>query len=96
MNKRDLKEALHARLEENGFSSPSMAQTSRNVDYLFEIISESLAKGDDVAIQGIGTLSVVNRASRKGRNVRTGEEIMIPERKAIRFKVSKTLKNRIN
>lgn len=96
MNKKDLKEALHARLTENGFPSVSMAQTSRNVDYLFDIISETLAKGDNVAIQGIGTLSVVNRAARKGRNVLTGEEIMIPERKVIRFKVSKTLKNRIN
>lgn len=96
MNKRDLKEALHVRLEESGFASPSMAQTSRNVDYLFEIISEALTKGNSVAIQGIGTLSVVNREPRKGRNVRTGEEIMIPERKAVRFKVSKTLKNLIN
>lgn len=96
MNKGELKEALHKRLEEMGFPSPTMAQTSRNVDAIFDIMSETLESGEEIAIQGFATISVIKRDARKGRNVRTGEEIMIPAKLAPRFKASKALKERVN
>lgn len=46
-------------------------------------------------IPGIGKLSVVRRKARKGRNPRTGEEIRIPAKRVVRFRISKTAKDAI-
>jgi integration host factor subunit alpha len=39
---------------------------------------------------------VRHKGERVGRNPRTGVEIMIPERKVLRFKVSQVLKDELN
>lgn len=96
MNKRELKEALHAKLEEVGFPSPSMAQTNRNVDLLFGIMEESLVKGEDIACQGFGTLRLQTRKARVGRNVHTGEALKIPEHQTVKFVPSGNLKAKLN
>jgi len=44
----------------------------------------------------IGTLKVVERAARKGRNPRTGEQIEIKARKAITFTPAKRMKEAVN
>ncbi len=44
-------------------------------------------------IPGIGKLVVVNRKKRKGRNPATGQEIMIPAKKVLKFRVAKAAKD---
>ncbi len=44
---------------------------------------------------GIGKLVVVNRKARKGRNPKTGEEIQIPAKRALKFRVAKAAKDGI-
>jgi DNA-binding protein HU-beta len=44
-------------------------------------------------IPGIGKLVVVNRKRRKGRNPATGEEIIIPAKKVLKFRVAKAAKD---
>ena len=44
----------------------------------------------DFIIPGLGKLHVANRKKRKGRNPATGEEIVIPAKKVVKFRVSKT------
>jgi DNA-binding protein HU-beta len=44
-------------------------------------------------IPGIGKLVVVNRKKRKGRNPATGEEITIPAKKVLKFRVAKAAKD---
>jgi len=63
---------------------------------VFDVISESVANGEKVAIPGFGTFEVVERAARKGRNPKTGEEIDIPASKAVKFKVAKAFKETVN
>jgi DNA-binding protein HU-beta len=46
-------------------------------------------------IPGIGKLVLVNRKARKGRNPATGEEIMIPAKKVVKFRVAKAAKDAI-
>lgn len=43
-------------------------------------------------IPGIGKLVLVDRKGRKGRNPRTGEEIWIPPKRALKFRLSKEAK----
>lgn len=65
------------------------------VEALFETVSETLAEGDRVQVIGFGTFEVRNRASRKGRNPQTGEEIEIPATKVPAFKAGKALKDAV-
>jgi Bacterial DNA-binding protein len=41
---------------------------------------------------GFGTFSVMARAARKGRNPRTGQEIVLPARKTPKFRAGKGLR----
>ena len=46
-------------------------------------------------IPGLGKLHVASRKRRKGRNPATGEEIVIPAKKVVKFKVSKTCQDAV-
>lgn len=65
------------------------------LDGAFEVIAKSLEKGEDVKIVGFGNFVVKARAARKGVNPATKQVIDIPASKAIGFKPSKTLKERV-
>ncbi len=57
---------------------------------------ESLHIHGEFTISGIGTFRVKDRASRLGRNPRTGETIEIPARRVVGFKAASTLLNHMN
>ncbi len=46
-------------------------------------------------LPGIGKLVLVNRKARMGRNPATGEEIKIPAKKVVKFRVAKAAKDAI-
>ncbi|WP_017726418.1 HU family DNA-binding protein [Halalkalibacterium ligniniphilum] len=61
----------------------------------FELITETLSKGETVQIIGFGNFEVRERAARKGRNPQTGEEIEIAATKTPAFKAGKQLKDAV-
>ncbi|AOM82797.1 HU family DNA-binding protein [Salisediminibacterium beveridgei] len=65
------------------------------VDAVFEVITNSLKKGDKVQLIGFGNFEVRERAARKGRNPQTGEEIEIPASNVPAFKPGKALKDAV-
>ena len=62
------------------------------MNYLGQEAKKPEEERDKVQIIGFGTFEARNRASKKGRNPQTGEEITIPERKVPFFKPGKTFK----
>jgi DNA-binding protein HU-beta len=74
--------------------------TRKQADEIFSafvgVIAASLQKGERVALPGLGVLSVVDRKARIGRNPRTGVEIKILARKAVRFSASSVLGTGLN
>jgi DNA-binding protein HU-beta len=58
-------------------------------------VSSALKKGQRVTLVGFGTFSVVRRKARKGRNPRTGKEIMIPAARIPKFSAGKALKSAV-
>lgn len=66
------------------------------VNATVDAIVEALADGEEVALLGFGTFKVSERAARTARNPQTGEMVEVPESKAVAFKVSKTLKEKLN
>ncbi|HHV43859.1 MAG TPA: HU family DNA-binding protein [Firmicutes bacterium] len=68
---------------------------SGSVDAVFAAITEALARGEKVQLVGFGSFEVRQRAARKGRNPRTGEEIEIDSRQVPVFKAGKALKDAV-
>src|SRR5579859_3066439 len=62
------------------------------VQVFLNSIRDSLKRGEKVVITGFGTFSIRKRASRPGRNPKTGERITLAARKAPGFTPGKTLK----
>jgi DNA-binding protein HU-beta len=58
-------------------------------------VQDALGKGESVTLVGFGTFSVMSRASRKGRNPRTGQELSIPARKMPKFTAGKALRTAV-
>ena len=50
------------------------------VDQLFATLKESLESGENIKISGFGNFNVRTKLPRKGRNPKTGEELMISGR----------------
>lgn len=90
MNKKELIKAISEKL------GVTQKAAGEQVDAIIEVITEALAKGEDVALTGFGKFSVTERAAREGRNPQTGETIQISASKSPKFKASKTLKDMIN
>jgi DNA-binding protein HU-beta len=51
--------------------------------------------GNGFTVPGIGKLVLVDRAARVGRNPATGEQIQIPAKKVVKFRVAKVCKDAI-
>lgn len=75
---------------------PTKAQAAEAVDAVFDALAAALANGDSYTHTGFGSFSIQAKQERKGRNPRTGEEITIPARRAVRFTVGKALKEALN
>lgn len=72
------------------------AQAEAAFKAVIEGIASVLKFGDNLSIKGFGTFKVDERASRKGRNPRTGEKIVIAAAKTVKFTPSSGLKDEIN
>jgi DNA-binding protein HU-beta len=72
------------------------AQAAEAVDAALEAIVGALKQGEEVRLVGFGTFAVVTRAAGVGRNLRTGEQIKIPESKTPKFRAGQALKDSIN
>ncbi|GAB3349588.1 MULTISPECIES: HU family DNA-binding protein [Chromohalobacter] len=90
MNKSELIEAIAASAD------IPKAAAGRALDAMVETVSDSLKKGDSVALVGFGTFSVKERAARTGRNPQTGQTIEISAAKVPTFKAGKALKDSVN
>ena len=66
------------------------------VENLFDTITDTVHKGDEVSIFGFGKFKLVDRKARKGRNPQTGEAIKIAASKNVKFEQSKGLKELVN
>ena len=89
MTKEGLIEAVAAKL------GGTKKQGQEAVETLLDTIVSTLSKGEDVAITGFRTFSVIKRAARQGINPKTMEKIQIAARKAPKFKAGKGLKEAV-
>ena len=90
MTKADIVEEIYERV---GISKQDAAQLT---ELFFDIMKETLEKGETVKVSGFGNFVVRAKQARRGRNPQTGDEIMITPRKVLTFKSSPLLKEALN
>lgn len=90
MTKKELGESL---FEKVGMETKKKAEEV--IEFVFETITKTLARGEEVAISGFGTFKVARRAARQGVNPRTGEKIQIPASVKPKFRAGKALKEAV-
>lgn len=91
MTKAEIVQAIYARV--GGFSKKESADI---VDLVFEMMKETLSKGERIKVTNFGNFVLRDKEERPGRNPQTGAPIKISERRVLTFKVSKNLKDALN
>lgn len=89
MNKDGLVDAVASRV------GTTKAEAMRVVETTLEVIMQTIAKGEEVALTGFGTFMTSKRAARQGINPRTGEKIQIAASNAPKFRPGKALKDAV-
>src|SRR4051812_36704370 len=91
MTKAEIVQALYSRV--GGFSKKESADL---VDLVFEMMKETLGRGEKIKISGFGNFVLRDKRQRPGRNPQTGDPIKISERRVLTFKASQILKQALN
>ncbi|MBK4738095.1 integration host factor subunit beta [Noviherbaspirillum pedocola] len=66
------------------------------VKIILDAIADALAAGQRIEIRGFGSFAVNVRPPRTGRNPKSGEKVMVPEKWAPHFKPGKELRERVD
>jgi len=90
MTKADIIEQIY---EKVGFSKKESAEI---VELVFDLMKDTLEKGEKIKISGFGNFVVRQKRPRIGRNPQTGEEIEISARRVLTFRPSQVLKAALN
>lgn len=89
MNKASIVDAVH------GVLGGTKVQAEQAVDVVINSIVDTLKKGEEVSIAGLGIFSTKLRAARQARNPRTGETVQVPSMKVPKFRAAKALKEAV-
>ena len=97
LTKKDIVDQIQERLNPH-FSSEGLCkrETAKVVDTLIEIIRRTLESGDDVLVSGFGKFQIKEKTERMGRNPATNSEMILPARRVVTFKSSRTLREEID
>jgi DNA-binding protein HU-beta len=90
MNKTQLIEAIASK------AGLTKTDAKKALDAFIATTTETLKKGDKIALVGFGTFGVTKRAARKGRNPQNPKEVInIPARNVVKFSVGSELKSAV-
>lgn len=91
MNKAEIVQAIYATI--GGFSKKESADL---VDLVFDVMKETLGRGEKIKVSGFGNFELRDKRPRPGRNPRTGTPIRISERRVLTFKASNKIRDALN
>ena len=66
------------------------------VESLLEVLKRNLENNNDLLITRFGKFGIKKKASRKGRNPATGNDLLLEAKRVVSFKCSGKLRKRIN
>jgi len=62
------------------------------IGQVFEVMKETLEKGENIKITGFGNFIVHKKRARIGRNPKTGQKLEISARRVVKFKPAQVLR----
>ena len=65
------------------------------VQKTFDVIIDSLTRGEKVELRNFGVFKIKERRARFGRNPRTGQSVPVPPRKVVVFKPGLEMKQKM-
>lgn len=65
------------------------------VNFLFDMLTSTMAMGERINIRGLGSFMIKNYDSYTGRNPKTGEPVTVPSKRLPCFKVGKELRESV-
>ena len=68
-----------------------LADAIKAVDGVIDIMKDAFKNGRNVYLRGLGSFVIKERKERTGRNPRTGEGVIIPAHKEVKFNQSQSL-----
>lgn len=71
-------------------------QVTDSINYLLELMSETLIAGQRIEIRGFGSFSLHYRPPRNAHNPKTGEKVITAAKYSPHFKPGKALRERID
>ena len=74
----------------------TQSDVAKVIEGTFETISRALAEGKRWELRDFGVFEVKTRASRIGRNPRTGDQVPVPERRVVTFRPGKKMKELVS
>lgn len=74
----------------------SQRNASVIVDTVFATLKNTMVAGESIKLVQFGTLTVRDKAPRRGRNPKTGASMTITKRQMVSFRPSKRLRERLN
>jgi len=89
MNKQALAEWVQGKI------GGTKVQAEEVVEGMIDAIVDTLKKGGEVSIAGLGIFSTKMRKARQARNPRTGASISVPAMKVPKFRAAKALKDAV-
>lgn len=69
--------------------------SEKAVKLFLDLVEQKLIEGEPVSFIGWGKFEVVTRAARAVRNPQTGKKMKLKEKKVVKFRVGKTLEEKI-
>lgn len=63
---------------------------------LLERMADALADGERIEVRGFGSFSLHYRPTRVGRNPKTGDTVIVPDKHVPHFKPGKELRERVD
>ena len=66
------------------------------VKMILDAMADALARGERIEIRGFGSFGLNYRPPRTGRNPKSGERVLVPEKRVPHFKPGKELRERVD
>ena len=79
----------------NQFPGLTISESKQILDLFLDAMKEGLKNGDTVEMRDFGVLRVRTRGTRKARNPRTVEKVVVDAKKVPYFKQSRILKGKL-
>lgn len=94
VKKKDFLNNFNKKLNEELNQKFSKKETEQIFNVFNETLEEAILEGE-FKLGKLFTAKIVERAPRKARNPRTGEEILVEAKKALKFRISENFKKTV-